>query len=103
MGENPNGQEYIQGLSASGRSDVLRHISSVLAPRVEAVDREFAQKHGLKRNTGIEQTLRSFQGPSSPTGPVIAAHTAPIEAPPTLASGGLVDHALRLTAALRSR
>ena len=118
---SPNGENYVQRLRAAGRSDVLGHISSVLAPRVEAVDRAFASKHGLKRNKGIEKTLRSFQGPASPAGQVTPAAIAPAPTvapalqaataiapsasapPPTLASGGLVDHAMRMLSGLRNQ
>jgi hypothetical protein len=42
---NPNGQGYIQGISAAGRSDVLDWARSVLAPRVQRVFEQFAEKY----------------------------------------------------------
>ena len=67
---NKNGEDYRQRLSASKRPDVLKFISTVLAPRVEAVDREFAQKHGLQTDPQLESSLRSLdtQGPSGTQG-----------------------------------
>ena len=56
---NPNGEGYIQRLRAAGRSDVLEYISDILAPRVEAFDRAFAAKHGLKRNEVLEGQIRN--------------------------------------------
>ena len=42
---NPNGQTYIQGIGAAGRSDVLDWARSVLAPRVQRVFEQFAEKY----------------------------------------------------------
>jgi hypothetical protein len=56
---NPNGEGYIQRLRAAGRSDVLEYLSDVLAPRVEAFDRAFSAKHGLKRNEALEGQIRN--------------------------------------------
>jgi hypothetical protein len=60
--EQPNGEDYIRGLSAAGRSDVLEFISTVLAPRVEAFDKQFADKYGLKRNEALEAQIRNAKG-----------------------------------------
>ena len=43
--ENSNGQGYVQRISAAGRSDVLEWARSVLAPRVQRVFEEFAEKY----------------------------------------------------------
>lgn len=59
--ENKNGEDYIRRLSALGRPDVHEYVSSVLAPRLEAVDREFAQKHGLKTDPQVEQGIKTPQ------------------------------------------
>jgi len=56
-----NGENYRQRLSAAGRPDVHEFISSVLAPRLEAVDREFAEKYGLKTDPQLEQGIRAPQ------------------------------------------
>jgi len=56
-----NGENYKQRLSAAGRPDVHEFVSSVLAPRLEAVDREFAEKHGLKTDPQLEQSIRAPQ------------------------------------------
>jgi len=56
-----NGENYRQRLSAAGRPDVHEFVSSVLAPRLEAVDREFAEKHGLKTDPQLEQSIRAPQ------------------------------------------
>tara|TARA_R110002126_G_scaffold101185_3_gene233118 strand:- start:10015 stop:13074 length:3060 start_codon:yes stop_codon:yes gene_type:complete len=57
--ERPNGESYIRRIGSSGRSDVLEYISDFLAPRVEAFDRTFAAKHGLKRNEALEGQIRN--------------------------------------------
>jgi hypothetical protein len=44
--ENPNGEGYIQGIRAEGRSDVLDWAADVLAPRVDAVFRDFSERYG---------------------------------------------------------
>jgi hypothetical protein len=59
--EQPNGEDYIRGLSAAGRSDVLEFVSTVLAPRVEAFDKQFADRYGLKRNEALEAQIRNAQ------------------------------------------
>jgi hypothetical protein len=43
--ENPNGESYIQRLSAAGRSDVLDWARTVLAPRVQSVFDEYSKKY----------------------------------------------------------
>ena len=57
--ERPNGEGYIRRIGSSGRSDVLEYISDFLAPRVEAFDKSFAAKHGLKRNEALERQIRN--------------------------------------------
>ena len=104
---NQDGQEYIQRISAAGRPDVLGFISSVLAPRVEAVDAAFAAKHGLKRNTQLEKRLRSFAPPQASGQVAQPQQPAPpvpsvAESPPAKADGGLVDRALHLVSHLSS-
>jgi len=42
---NPNGQGYVQRIGAAGRSDVLDWARSVLAPRVQRVFEQFAEKY----------------------------------------------------------
>lgn len=64
-----NGEDYIRKLSEAGRSDVLEYVSTVLAPRLEEVDRAFAQKHGLQIDPQVEKA-------------VSAAHQHPLAAPP---------------------
>ena len=44
--EFPDGQAYRQRARAAGRSDVLDWATSVLAPRVDAVVKEFANRYG---------------------------------------------------------
>jgi hypothetical protein len=104
---NPNGEDYRSRLSASGRPDVLEHLSTVLAPRVQAVDERFADKYGLKRNTQIEDTLRNFapqetSAPQQVAKPAAAPQSAPAQpnegSAGSFASGGhIVDQALHLT------
>lgn len=69
---NPNGEDYIRRLRSAGRPDVLNYVSTVLAPRVEAVDGAFAQKHGLKTDPKVEQAVRNahIEPPTPPSGPV---------------------------------
>lgn len=43
--ENPNGEGYLQRLSAAGRSDVLDWARTVLAPRVQSVFDEYSKKY----------------------------------------------------------
>jgi len=43
--ENPNGESYVQRLSAAGRSDVLDWARTVLAPRVQSVFDEYSKKY----------------------------------------------------------
>jgi hypothetical protein len=57
--ERPNGESYVRRIGSSGRSDVLEYLSDILAPRVEAVDKSFAAKHGLKRNEALEGQIRN--------------------------------------------
>lgn len=44
--ENPNGESYVQRISAAGRSDVLDWARAVLAPRVQSVFTEFSKEYG---------------------------------------------------------
>jgi len=44
--ENPNGQTYIDRLSAEGRPDVLEWARAVLSPRVQRVFDEFSGRYG---------------------------------------------------------
>jgi tetratricopeptide (TPR) repeat protein len=61
-----NGESYIQRISASKRPDVLGYVANVLAPRVEAVDREFAEKYGLKTDPRIEASIRNASQEGQP-------------------------------------
>lgn len=79
--KSPNGEDYRQRLSAAGRSDVLRYISDVLAPKVQAVDESFAKEHGLPRDKRLEAHLRRPP----------AEEVAPLAQLPK-AAGGSVDH-----------
>ena len=44
--EQPNGQGYVQGIGAAGRSDVLGWARDFLAPRVQAVFDDFSTRYG---------------------------------------------------------
>jgi hypothetical protein len=55
----PYGEDYRSRLSAAGRSDVLGHMASAIAPKIEAFDNEFASKYGLGRNTQLEAAIRN--------------------------------------------
>jgi hypothetical protein len=61
--EKPNGEDYVSRISAAGRPDVLEYLSDFLAPRVEAVDRKFAEQYGLKRNEALEKALLGLKRP----------------------------------------
>ena len=63
--ENARGEDYQSRIGAAGRPDVLEYLSAVLAPRVEAVDRDFAEEHGLQRDHGLEHTLRNLHQPQA--------------------------------------
>lgn len=43
--ENPNGQSYVQRISAAGRSDLLEWTRDFLAPRVQRVFDDFAKRY----------------------------------------------------------
>ena len=77
---NPNGEDYRSRLGASRRPDVLRYLSDVLAPKVEAVDEGFAKEHGLARDRRLEKALRQL-------------HEIDDVGRPTRATGGAVNHA----------
>ena len=76
--KHPHGEDYTRRLGAAGRSDVLRYISDVLAPKVQAVDEAFAKEHGLKRDARLEASLR--RPPAEE-----------VEKPVAKATGGVVD------------
>lgn len=44
--ENKDGQSYIQRIGAAGRSDVLGWARDFLAPRIDAVNADFAKRYG---------------------------------------------------------
>ena len=64
--KDANGEGYSHRLRASKRPDVLGYVANVLAPRVEAVDREFAEKYGLKTNPRIEASIRNASQEGQP-------------------------------------
>ena len=76
--KSPHGEDYRKRLGAAGRSDVLRYVSDVLAPKVQAVDEEFAKEHGLPRDRALEASLR--RPPAEE-----------VEKPVAKATGGAVD------------
>lgn len=43
--ENPNGETYVQGIRAAGRPDVLDWARDNLAPRIDAVFRDFSERY----------------------------------------------------------
>ena len=55
--EKPNGEGYVSRIRSAGRPDVLEYLSDFLAPRVQAVDRKFADQYNLKTNEGLEKYL----------------------------------------------
>lgn len=81
--KSPNGEDYRSRLGASRRSDVLRYVSDVLAPKVEAVDQAFAHEHGLKRDPRLEKALRGAADTDEAVG-------SPAQLPK--AAGGSVNH-----------
>jgi hypothetical protein len=60
--ENPNGESYVQRLSAAGRSDVLDWARTVLAPRVQSVFDEFSEKYGWGDPGQISFSKRQAEG-----------------------------------------
>lgn len=78
---SPNGEDYRQRLGASRRPDVLRYVSDVLAPKVEAVDEVFAKEHGLARDRRLEKVFRQLH------------EVGAGELPKARAFGGAVNHA----------
>lgn len=103
--ENARGEDYRSRIGAAGRPDVLEYLSTVLAPRVEAVDRDFAEEHGLQRDHGLEHTLRNLHEPQAAPAqaPVMPVAPAPSMVPPQpqFAHGGAIDHALQVAAQYR--
>lgn len=67
---SPNGEDYRSRLGASRRPDVLRYISDVLAPKVEAVDEAFAKEHKLPRDGKLEKALRQLHAPEEVIDPI---------------------------------
>lgn len=55
--KNSNGEDYIRKIAAAGRPDLLEYVSTVLAPRLQAVDHAFAQKHGLQVDPQVEKAV----------------------------------------------
>jgi hypothetical protein len=105
--EDKNGESYIQRLGASGRPDVLRFISSVLAPRIQAVDQQFAQEHGLQRDEALENSLRNISPPAQNITPLqgMASPSLPFggQNPLKAEGGSIIDRALLLTAPMQHR
>lgn len=60
--EHPNGEGYLAWASRTGRSDLQGWVASELAPRVEVVNRHFAQKYGWGAATPGE-VVRDEAGP----------------------------------------
>ncbi|MHB9144740.1 MAG: LPD38 domain-containing protein [Symbiobacteriia bacterium] len=69
-GASPNGEGYLQRLSAAGRSDVQDGVNLHLAPKAEAVNHDFAQRYGWDRPAGGGE---SGSGPAEPGGPAAGA------------------------------
>jgi hypothetical protein len=57
--ENPNGESYIQGIGAAGRSDVLEWATTVLSPRVQKVYEEYSKKYGWGDTKGQAEAEES--------------------------------------------
>jgi len=60
--ENPNGEGYVQRLSAAGRSDVLDWARTVLAPRVQSVFDEYSKKYDWGDPGKISFSKREAEG-----------------------------------------
>ncbi|MDB9704056.1 hypothetical protein OAA86_08190 [Rhodospirillales bacterium] len=60
--ENPNGEDFIRGLTTAGRSDVLKWAGDVLAPKIDAVYKEFGQKYGWDEGGEPFQLFQSDGG-----------------------------------------
>lgn len=69
--ENPNGETYVQGISAAGRSDVLDWARTVLAPRVQRVFDEYSKKYDWGDAGSIQFSRRSTGLAESAGGPSI--------------------------------
>lgn len=59
-----NGQGYRQGIAAAGSSDVLAWARDVLAPRIQAVNEEYAEKFGWGDPGQIRLSARQAPGGS---------------------------------------
>jgi hypothetical protein len=74
--KNQNGEDYIRKIGGEGRSDLLEYVSTVLAPRLQAVDRAFAQKHGLQVDPQVEKAIATAH-----QHPLAGGNPAPQSAP----------------------
>ena len=63
--ENPNGEGYLRRLGSAGRSTLQDSLNLHLAPKVEAVNRDFAKRYGWDRPAGGGEP---GSGPSTPSG-----------------------------------
>lgn len=70
--ENPNGETYVQRVSAAGRSDVLDWARANLAPRVQRVFTEFSDKYGWGDAGEIRFSKRERDGAGRDQGRSIA-------------------------------
>lgn len=64
--ESTNGQDYVTQINDRGRSDIVEYANTVLRPRVEAVNREFAEEFGWGE-PGVSLDVATEEGGGSPT------------------------------------
>ena len=65
--ESPNGESYVQRISAAGRSDLLDWARDLLAPRVQRVFTDFSKRYGWGDAGSIQFSNRA-SGPAEPAG-----------------------------------
>lgn len=65
--ENPNGESYVQRISAAGRSDILDWARAVLAPRVQSVFDDFSKRYDWG-DAGSVQFSNRVARPAEPAG-----------------------------------
>ncbi len=74
--ENVNGEGYLDNGRLAGRPDLqqrVRDIVTELAPRIDAVETEFANKYNWTRDSGLNSTYQS--APPAQNGVKTAPHT----------------------------
>lgn len=99
--ESPNGEDYRQRISRSGRSDLQGWVESELRPRVERVNQEFSDKYGWGK---VKFSLpRSDVGSTQRAGAVAAEGSGEVRSYGTAAPGAVSVQGFHYSTAERSQ